>query len=141
MEEDHAAVIVEHEAEEAGALSGEAVHADDLEEEAEHVAHDHAAENVVERQQAEGRKNAQEADPFILLGQRGISADGALAGLTAYRQLAEHDDDADENDQEQIHNQEREAALLAHLVREAPDVAQADRGTDSSHQEAEVGAP
>ena len=40
-----------------------------------------------------------------------------------------------------LHQQEREAAGLAHLKGEAPDVAETDRGADSSKQEAYVAAP
>ena len=54
------------------------------------------------------------------------------------RQLAEHDNEADENRKQQVDQQERKAAALAHLEREAPDVAEADRGTDSGEQQAEV---
>ena len=141
VEENHAAVVVEYVAEEAHTRSGEAVDAQNLKQEAEHVAHDEAAEDVVEREQRERRQYAEVADPLILLAERGVGADRALAGLAAYRQLAEHDDDADEDDEQQVDDEEGEAALVAHLVREAPDVAEADCGADGGHQEAEVGAP
>ena len=141
MEEDHAAVVVEYVSEEVAALSGEAVHTEYLQYEAEHVAHDESAEDVVERQQTERRQYAQQAQPLVLLSELRISADGAEAGLTADGQLAEHDDHADEDDQEQVDNQEREAAVATHFVREAPNVAKADRRADGRHQETKVGAP
>ena len=62
-------------------------------------------------------------------------------GESTASQLGAHDDQADEDRQEQIHQQEREAAGLAHLKGEAPDVAETDRGADSSKQEAYVAAP
>ena len=141
MEEYHAAVVIKYVAEEIAALSGEAVNAEDLQEEAEHVAHDESAEDVVERQQAERRQYAEQAYPLVLLAELCVSADGAEAGLAADGQLAEHDDHADEDDQEQVDNQEREAAVTTHFVREAPNVAQADRRADGRHQETKVGAP
>ena len=141
MEEDHAAVVVEYVSEEVAALSGEAVHTEYLQYEAEHVAHDESAEDVVERQQTERRQYAQQAQPLVLLSELRISADGAEAGLAADGQLAEHDDHADEDDQEQVDNQEREAAVATHFVREAPNVAKADRRADGRHQETKVGAP
>jgi hypothetical protein len=62
----------------------------------------------------------------ILSCQLVIRADNALAGLTADSHLADHNAQADKHCQYQVHEKEREAAALAHLVREAPDVAQTD---------------
>ena len=141
MEEQHPAVVIEEEAEEGGSLTGKAVQADELEEEAEHIPHDHAAEDVVERQEAEACHDSQEADPLVLLGEGHVCADCAAARLAAEGQLAKHDDAAHDNDQYEIDYEEGEAARHAHLVREAPNVAQADRRADGCHQEAKVGAP
>ncbi len=132
---------MEYVAEEAALLPGKAVHTQDLQQEAEHVTHDESAEHVVERQQAERREYAEQAYPFVLLSELAVGADGAEAHFAAYGQFAEHDDHADENDQQQVNYQECEAAVLAHLVRESPNVAKADRRADSRHQETKVGAP
>ena len=86
-------------------------------------------------------RDADAADPFVLLAEGRVGADGAEAGLTANRQLAEHDDRADEDNEQQIDYEECEAAVVAHFVGEAPDVAQADRRTDGGHEKAEVSTP
>ena len=99
------------------------------------------AEDVVERQQEDGRGDAYVADPLVLFVERAVSADGAEARFAAYRQLTEHDDRADKDDEKQIDDQECNAAVAAHFVREAPDVSQADRRADGRHQEAKVGSP
>ena len=44
------------------------------------------------------------------------------------------------NSQNQINQKERKAAGRTHLIGEAPDVAQADRRTNSSHQETKIGS-
>jgi len=63
-----------------------------------------------------------------------------VTGLTAQRQLAHHDDEAAADSKNQIDQKEREAAGRTHLIGEAPDVAQADRRTNSSHQETKIGS-
>ena len=63
-----------------------------------------------------------------------------MTGLTAQRQLAHHDDEAAANSQNQINQKERKAAGRTHLIGEAPDIAQADRRTNSSHQETKIGS-
>ena len=85
-----------------------------------------AAQGAVEAQDQEGRQHAQPAQPLELLGQNFVCADGAPAGLAAQGQLAHHNDEAAAGSQDQIDDQEREAAVGAHLVGKAPDVAQAD---------------
>jgi len=64
----------------------------------------------------------------------------ALAGLTADGQLAQHDDEAAEDCQDQVDDEEREAAGGAHLIGEAPDVAQAHSRADGSHEETKIGS-
>ena len=43
--------------------------------------------------------------------------------------------------QKQVNDQERETAVRAHLIREAPEVAQSDGRADGRHQEAEIASP
>ena len=71
-----------------------------------------------------------------LLAQFLIGADGALSGFAAHCQLAHHNDETNENGQQQINDQEGEAAGASHLIGEAPDVAQTNGGADGGQQEA-----
>ena len=100
-----------------------------------------AAQDRVEGHDQERREHREPAEPLELLRNSLVGGDRSLSGLAAESQLGAHDDQADEDRQEQIHQQEREAAGLAHLKGEAPDVAETDRGADSSKQEAYVAAP
>ena len=61
-----------------------------------------------------------------------IASDDAFAYVAAHGQLADHDHEAHKNGQEQVCDEEGEAAGFAHLVREAPDVSQADGGAYGS---------
>ena len=99
-----------------------------------------AAQSAVERQDQEGCDDTQPAQPLEALGEDLIGADDAAAGLAAQGQLAHHDDEAAQRRQDQIDDQEREAAVGAHLVGEAPDVAKAHRRSHGSHQEPECGS-
>ena len=63
-----------------------------------------------------------------------------MAGLAADGQLAHHDDEAAAGRQNQVDDEEREAAVGAHLVGESPDVAQTDGRADRGHQESEIGS-
>ena len=63
-----------------------------------------------------------------------------MAGLAADGQLAHHNDEAAQDRQDQIDDEEREAAGGTHLIGEAPDVAQADCRADRGHQEPEIGS-
>ena len=92
-----------------------------------------AAQRTVEEQDEERGQDAQPADPLELLAQHVVRTDNALAGLTTQRQLTHHDDEAAEHCQDQIDDKEREATGGSHFIGEAPDVAQADRRTNSSH--------
>src|SRR5699024_12266607 len=60
---------------------------------------------------------------------------------SAQRQLADHDHEADEEHEQQVYHEEGEAAVGAHLVREAPQVAEADGRADRGHEEAEIAPP
>ena len=84
--------------------------------------------------------DAQPAHPAELLAEHLVGADSTVTGLTAQSQLAHHDDEAAADSQDQVDQKEREAAACTHLIGEAPDVAQADRRTDSSHQESKIGS-
>ena len=99
-----------------------------------------AAEDGVERHDQERNDDAEPAGPLELLGDRSVRIHRTETGLAAECELAEHDNEADENRKQQVDQQEREAAALTHLVREAPDVAEADRRTDGGKQEANVRA-
>ena len=88
----------------------------------------------------EGGGDAQPADPLELFGDGVVGGDSALAGLAADGQLAQHDDEAADDRQDQIDDEEREAAGGAHLIGEAPDVAQADCRADRGHQESKIGS-
>ena len=105
-----------------------------------HVLDAVAAQCAVEEQNKECRGNPQPAQPLELLAEDLVSAHGALAGLAAQSQLAHHDDEAAADRQNQIDDQECEAAAGAHLVGKSPDVAQADRRANSSHQESKIGS-
>src|SRR5699024_11261981 len=54
---------------------------------------------------------------------------------SAQRQLADHDHEADEEHEQQVYHEEGEAAVGAHLVREAPQVAEADGRADRRSEE------
>ena len=70
-----------------------------------------------------------------------IRADGTGPGPAAKGQLTDHDDEAHKYRQQQIDDEEREAAGAAHLVRKAPDISKTHRGADSGHQETDIAAP
>ena len=95
-----------------------------------------SAQRTVEGQNQERRQRCQPAQPLELAGQRLIGGNGALTGLAADGQLAHHNDIAAQNSQNDVHQQEGKTAVVAHLVGEAPDVAQTHSGADSRHQEA-----
>ena len=69
-----------------------------------------------------------------------VGGDSALAGLAAQGQLAQHDDEAADDRQDQIDDEEREAAGGTHFVGKAPDVAQAHSRADGSHEESKIGS-
>ena len=125
QEQDHGLGVIEQIAKEAGALTGEAVHTEDLNQEAHAVAQGHTGQHGVEAQDQEGAEGGHPADDLIFLAQLGVCAH-AQTGLTAQSELAHHQQSADENDQDQVDHQEGEAAGGAHLVGEAPQVAQTD---------------
>ena len=99
-----------------------------------------AAEDRVEGHDQERGDDGKPADPLELLRQSLVGVDRAEAGLTTHRQLGEHDREADEDREGQVNDQEGEAAALAHFVREAPDIAEADGGTDGRQQKADIAA-
>ena len=68
-------------------------------------------------------------------------ADGVEARLAPYRELCEHYRRADENDEKQIDDDERAAAVFSRDVREAPDVSETYRGTCGGHDKAELTPP
>ena len=115
--------------------------AEDVAEVDDYVLSDVAAEDGVEAHDEEGGGYAQPAEPAHFLGELFVGADDAEAGLASQRQLAHHDDEADEQHQQQIHYQKCKAAVGAHLVREAPQVAEADSRADRGHEEAEIAPP
>ena len=121
-------------------LTGKAVAAEHGDEVAQCVPCNHAAQHQVEAKDAEAGYNSAPANPGILRRHLFISAHNALTGLAAQSHLAQHYTKANEYGQNKINKQECEAAVLAHLVREAPNVAKAHSGADGSHYEAEVGA-
>ena len=106
-----------------------------------HVLQAVAAQNGVEAHDQEGSQNAQEAQPFEFLAGLFVSAQHAPAGLAAQSQLTDHNGHAHKYSQQQINDQKSKTAAGAHLVGEAPDVAQTDSRTNSSQQEAQVTGP
>ena len=104
-----------------------------------HVTGDVAAEDQVEAKDAEAGDDAAPADPGVLRGQLFVAAHDALTGLTAEGHFADHHAQAHEYGQAEVDDEEGEAAALAHLEREAPNVAQTDGRADGRHQESEVG--
>ena len=99
-----------------------------------------AAEGAVKAHDEERGSDTQPADPLEALGQRPVGGDGTLAGFAADGQLAHHDDKAAQNREDQVDDEEREAAVGTHFVGEAPDVAQADGRADCGHQESKIGS-
>ena len=95
-----------------------------------------AAEHGVEAHDQEGCDCGQPADPCELLADLLVGINRAELGLAADCKLGDHDNHTDKDREEQVHDQEGEAAALAHLVREAPDVSETDSGTNGSKQEA-----
>ena len=70
-----------------------------------------------------------------------VAADDAFAHFAAHGQFADHDHEAHKDRQEKVCDQEGEAAGLAHLVREAPDVAKTYGRADGRQQEADIASP
>ena len=99
-----------------------------------------AAQRAVEEQNEEGGQDAHPAHPPELLGQDAVGLHGTFAGLAADGQLAHHDDEAAQDRQNEVDDEERKTAGGAHLVGEAPDVAQADCRADRGHQETKIGS-
>lgn len=140
-EEDHALAAVQQPAEEAAALPGEAVRTEDLDQKAQAVAQDHAAQHRVEGQDEEGRNDRHPANEGILFAQGRIRAACAFAGLSAQSKLAQHPHDAHQGDQDEVEDEEGKAAGLAHFIGEGPEVAQANGRADGRHEEAEAAPP
>ena len=140
---DDALALIQQEASE-HITAGHAVGAEAGVEQVAHVQHDVldavAAQCAVEAHDQERGGDAQPADPLELLAQCVVRGDSALAGLTADGQLAQHDDKAAQDCQDEVDDEECEAAGGAHLIGEAPDVAQADCGADRGHQETKIGS-
>lgn len=101
-----------------------------------HVLDAVAAEDGVEAHDKEGSQNGKPAYPCEFLGSLFVRCDGVSAGFTAESQLTDHDYHTDKDCQQQVNYQECEAAALTHLIREAPDVAEANGRTDCGKQEA-----
>ena len=141
--QDHAVRIRQEIAEKARALTrpGKLTPAEDGQEVADGVAQDDAAEHEVKAHDAKAAHDARVTEPGVLLRQAAVGAHGALAAAAAERELAEHDRHAHEHDEHEIQQQEHGAAALAHLIREAPDIAEANGRADRGHEEAEVAAP
>ena len=99
-----------------------------------------APQRAVEAEDEEGGGHPQPAYPFQLLGHQAVGLHGASPGLAAQGQLGEEHHEAAHRRQHQVGRQEGKAAVGAHLIGEAPDVAQAHGGAHSRHQEAEIGA-
>ena len=100
-----------------------------------------AAEHGIKAHNKEGGDDAQPAEPCKLLGRRLIRRYNAFAGFTTEGKLAAHDYHTNENCEGKVNEQERKAAALTHLVGKSPDVAEAHRGADSRHDEAECASP
>ena len=104
------------------------------------ITHDHAAEKHVEAEDQERAGKRHVAEEGELLAELAVCCDGAQAGLTTDDELADHDCNADEDCENEIDEKECEAAIHTHFVREAPNIAQTDCGTDSSHDKAKIGS-
>ena len=115
--------------------------AEKIHQEAQHVAHYHAAQHAVKAQNKERGAYAHVAHPWELFVQRPVCANRTLAGLAAYCQLSQHYREAHEYHQYDVYQQEGAAAVCTHLIREAPYIAQSYCGAYGSHEEAEIGAP
>ena len=105
-----------------------------------HVLDAVAAQRAVEEQDEERGGDTQPAHPLKLLGYNPVGFHSALTGFTTHGQFTDHNDESAGNAQKNVDQQEREAAIGTHLIGEAPDVAQADRRANSSHQESKIGS-
>ena len=141
--QDHAVRIRQKIAEKARALAGpgKLAPAEDGQKVAGGVAQDDAAEHEIKAHDAKAAHDARIAEPGVLLRQAAVGAHGALAAAAAERELTEHDRHAHEHDEHQVKQQEHGTAALAHLIREPPNVSEADGRADRGHKEAEVAAP
>ena len=105
------------------------------------ILEDPAHDDGVANGQRHGAENRDEADGFAdlavaaQLGALTERADGACAGGTAERELADNAGGADEDNADEIRNQECHAAPKGDHDGEAPDVAHADGGTDAGEDE------
>ena len=70
-----------------------------------------------------------------------VRADGSGAGFTAKCQLCHHNGEAHKKCQQQVDDQEGKSPRFTHLVRKAPNVAEADGRADCRQQEANVTSP
>ena len=112
------------------ALSAETIAAEDLHTKAQHIAHGVTNQHGIETHDDGSRQNTEPADDLVLLAQFCHCQNGALTGLAADRHFDAHADNAAGNDEEQINDQEREAAVGTHFVRESPQVTHTDGRAD-----------
>ena len=109
------------------------------------VLEDPAHDDGIADGQRHGAEDRNEADGFAdlfvaaQLGALTERADGACAGGTAERELADDAGGADENDADEIRDEERHAAPDGDHDGETPDVAHADGGTDAGQNKAPFG--
>ncbi|MPM43888.1 hypothetical protein SDC9_90565 [bioreactor metagenome] len=100
-----------------------------------------AAQHGIEAHDDERRKDRQPTDPFEPAGHRMIRPDGSGAGFAAQRQFCHHNGEAHEKRQQQVDDQEGKSPRFTHLVRKAPNVAEADGRANCRQQEADVASP
>ena len=92
-------------------LNAPGVPADHCGQVAASVAHDHAAENHVEAEDDERSDNCHVAQPSELLADLAVCRNGAHAGLTSDNVLADHNSQTDECCENEVDEQEGEAAV------------------------------
>ena len=89
---------------------------------------------------AQQRNGAQHAAAFFAAAAQRVSvgADGPRARQTAEGEFAGKAHPSEKGNKAEINQQERRAAVLAHAVREHPDVAHAHGGADRGKDEADA---
>ena len=103
-----------------------------------------SADHRIEAQDEEPGEDTERTDqrpctcPAAARGDGADRADRAAAPAPADRELGEHERHHHERQAEEVEEHERAPAVRADLVREFPDAADADRGSDRGEDEADA---
>ena len=99
---------------------------------------DPAADHAVIGRDDDGHDRREAADEGEPLVQRAECGDRGLAGLSADRDFRGHQREAEREGQDHVDEQEDASAVLRGEIGEAPQIAQADRGTCRRQDESEL---